>query len=172
MTAFAASVPVALGGRATALPSCAARPVRAAPARRRAAPRMAEGGEGGGAFDFDAIARKLAADLSAQGIKPPAIPAIGDGEQVEVAEDGAGALEVTTGENGMPMVILRHKESNQMTSIYTYGAAVTSWKCRGMECLWMSDQNKFEQGGKAIRGGIPICFVCFVVAYFCGMSRV
>jgi Aldose 1-epimerase len=139
----------------------------AAAAGRRPSPRMeaADDGAGGASFDFDAIARKLAADLSAQGITPPGMPATGDVEQVKVAEDGAGALEVTVGEGGMPMVILRHKESNQSVSIYTYGAAVTSWTSRGIECLWMSDQNQWVQGGKAIRGGIPICFVSFVALW-------
>jgi Aldose 1-epimerase len=163
--AFATAAPVAAGRRPAQLaPSRAPRALRAAPALncRTAARMQADGGDAaGGAFDFDAIARKLAADLSAQGIAPPTLPGQGVVQQVDVDEDGLGALEVTTGEGGMAMVILRHKESNQAVEIYTYGAAVTSWKARGAECLWMSELNAWEEGGKAIRGGIPICFVRF-----------
>lgn len=49
----------------------------------------------------------------------------------------------------------------QQAEIYTYGAAVTSWTTRGEDHFWLSDTNKWEFGGKAIRGGIPICFPQF-----------
>lgn len=42
-----------------------------------------------------------------------------------------------------------------------YGAAITSWTTRGEDHFWLSDTNKWEPGGKAIRGGIPICFPQF-----------
>jgi glucose-6-phosphate 1-epimerase len=135
---------------------------RATTARSAAAPsvarvRMAASDDSGSSFDFDAIARKLAADLAAQGIAASTMP---DG-RADGFEAGAGPLEVTIGNGEMPKVILRHASSSQEVEIYTYGAAVTSWKARGDENLWMSDLNKWEDGGKAIRGGIPICFPQF-----------
>lgn len=169
MAAFASALALP-STRAGASSTCVSRGPLSARARRCAAPRMAASGddaaagEGPPGFDFDAIARKLAADLSAQGIAPPEMPGGGDAldpSAQAVDEDGAGAIELTLGEGGMPKVILRHKQSNQSTEVYTYGAAVTSWRARNMECLWMSEENKWEQGGKAIRGGIPICFVSF-----------
>lgn len=159
--AFASAVPLRAASRANVVSSCASRAPVAVRRRSRAPCMMADDAKEGG-FDFDAIARKLAADLSAQGITAPEIPGMsGDAAVVDVAEDGVGALEVTVGEGDLPKIILRHKQSNQSAEIYTYGANVTSWKSRGQECLWMSEENKWELGGKAIRGGIPICFVSF-----------
>lgn len=117
-----------------------------------------EGGDGAAGFDLDAIARKLAADLQAQGVVPPGPP----GASTEDAYDpGLGPMEITTGNGEMPKVVLKHEASRQEVEIYTYGAAVVSWKVRGADYLWVSEENKWEQGGKAIRGGIPICFPQF-----------
>jgi glucose-6-phosphate 1-epimerase len=45
--------------------------------------------------------------------------------------------------------------------ICLYGAHVTSYRPRGtMDLLWMSPESHFEVG-KAIRGGIPVCFPWF-----------
>jgi glucose-6-phosphate 1-epimerase len=45
--------------------------------------------------------------------------------------------------------------------IYLHGAQVTSWRPAGAdEVLFLSVQSRFEDG-KAIRGGIPICFPWF-----------
>jgi len=45
--------------------------------------------------------------------------------------------------------------------IYLHGAQITSWKPAGHEeVLFLSNQSRFEEG-KAIRGGIPICFPWF-----------
>jgi glucose-6-phosphate 1-epimerase len=45
--------------------------------------------------------------------------------------------------------------------ICLYGAHVTSFRPRAqMDLLWMSDESNFE-GGKPIRGGIPVCFPWF-----------
>ncbi|CAN8073997.1 unnamed protein product [Agarophyton chilense] len=70
-------------------------------------------------------------------------------------------IEITMGNNNMPKVIIRHAPSSQQAQIYCYGAAVTSWTTRGEDHFWVSDQNKWQLGGKAIRGGIPICFPQF-----------
>ncbi|WP_163709712.1 D-hexose-6-phosphate mutarotase [Mangrovibacterium lignilyticum] len=45
--------------------------------------------------------------------------------------------------------------------ICLYGAHVTSFRpVRTMEMLWMSSESNYEEG-KAIRGGIPVCFPWF-----------
>lgn len=65
------------------------------------------------------------------------------------------------GPNDMPKLTMRHAPSAQQAEIFLYGAAVTSWTTRGEDHFWMSDTNKWQPGGKAIRGGIPICFPQF-----------
>lgn len=70
-------------------------------------------------------------------------------------------FEMSEGNNDMPRLIMRHAPSTQQVEVYIYGAAVTSWTTRGEDHLWMSDTNKWVPGGKAIRGGIPICFPQF-----------
>lgn len=108
--------------------------------------------------DFDEIAKQLAKELQVRRSVP-------DGEQPPFPKPddppSEQAVEITYGNNEMPKVIIRHAPSMQTAEIYTYGAAVTSWTTRGEDHFWMSDTNKWETGGKAIRGGIPICFPQF-----------
>lgn len=125
---------------------------RVPPACRRS-PVMQEG------LNFDELAKKLASDLASKGIAPP--PPLGGNSGAGGFDPGSGPIEVSPGQGHMPRVCLRHSDSAQEVEIYTYGAAVTSWKTRGEDSLWVSDQNKWEVGGKAIRGGIPICFPQF-----------
>jgi len=44
--------------------------------------------------------------------------------------------------------------------VYLHGAHVTSWSPLGTEVLWLSEAAVFAPG-KAIRGGVPICFPWF-----------
>ena len=44
--------------------------------------------------------------------------------------------------------------------VYLHGAHVTSWRPLGTEVLWVSEAAVFGPG-KAIRGGVPICFPWF-----------
>lgn len=110
-----------------------------------------------GAPNFEEIAEQLSAELKKRREQE-------DG-QVEVsstdAPSGEKFIEITKGNNDMPKVILSHPPSSQQAEIYLYGAAVTSWTTRGENHFWMSDTNKWQPGGKAIRGGIPICFPQF-----------
>lgn len=107
--------------------------------------------------DFDEIARQLSLELQKRRVPddeaPPMPPFDASPDQLPIV--------ITTGNNDMPMVIMRHAPSAQTAEIYTYGAAVTSWTTRGENHFWVSDTNKWELGGKAIRGGIPICFPQF-----------
>ncbi len=46
-------------------------------------------------------------------------------------------------------------------TICLYGAHIVSYSpAKNMEVLWMSPSSSFEEG-KAIRGGIPVCFPWF-----------
>lgn len=69
-------------------------------------------------------------------------------------EVGFGELE-----NELVFVTVSNKYAD--VDICLYGAHVTSFKPRNsMEILWMSTESNFEVG-KAIRGGIPVCFPWF-----------
>ena len=62
-------------------------------------------------------------------------------------------------DGGLPFVMVSNKYAE--VDISLYGAQLTSFRPQGgLDVLWMSDQSAFEQG-KAIRGGIPVCFPWF-----------
>lgn len=70
-----------------------------------------------------------------------------------------GAAEVVAGHGGLAVV--RVTAESATAEIYLHGAQVTSWKPAGSdEVLFLSAESRFENG-KAIRGGIPICFPWF-----------
>jgi len=65
----------------------------------------------------------------------------------------------TAGEGGLPR--LEVKTAAASGEIYLHGAQVTSWKPAGHEdVLFVSTKSRWEDG-KAIRGGIPVCFPWF-----------
>lgn len=109
-------------------------------------------------LNFDEIARRLAGDLKDISARVP----IADAGNTESEPSSTPAdFEISVGNGGIPKVTLRHAPSGQSAEVYTYGACVTSWKSNDVELLWMSDTNKWIDGGKAIRGGIPLCFPQF-----------
>lgn len=70
-----------------------------------------------------------------------------------------GIAEVVPGQNNQPKIRIATPAAN--AEIYLHGAQVTSWQPSGQEeVLFLSSQSRFEDG-KAIRGGIPICFPWF-----------
>lgn len=70
-----------------------------------------------------------------------------------------GTAVVTTGEAGLPMVRITTLQAN--ADIYLHGGQITSWRPAGHEeVLFLSRHSRWEQG-RAIRGGIPICFPWF-----------
>lgn len=70
-----------------------------------------------------------------------------------------GVAEIVGGQGGLAMV--RVTADAATAEIYLHGAQVTSWKPAGAdEVLFLSSLSRFEDG-KAIRGGIPICFPWF-----------
>jgi len=71
----------------------------------------------------------------------------------------AGVVEVVAGKGGLPKV--RVKGALASAEIYLYGAQVTAWQPAGaMEVIFVSERS-YWQNGRAIRGGIPICFPWF-----------
>src|SRR5580704_3380906 len=71
----------------------------------------------------------------------------------------AGRAQVLPGEAGIPKV---HVTAPQCAGeMHLHGAQETSWKPAGAEeAIFLSRQARWEEG-KAIRGGIPICFPWF-----------
>src|ERR1700758_123587 len=70
-----------------------------------------------------------------------------------------GTAQVVEGNGGLPKV--RITTPDVIGEIYLHGAHITSWKPYGAEeVLFLSSQSLWEDG-RAIRGGIPICFPWF-----------
>src|ERR1700739_4522064 len=70
-----------------------------------------------------------------------------------------GVAQVVSGNGGFPRIAI--ETSAATAEIYLYGAQVTSWKPAGAdEVLFVSDKSYWETG-RAIRGGIPVCFPWF-----------
>lgn len=70
-----------------------------------------------------------------------------------------GAAEIVAGQGNLPMVRIRTRAAE--ADIYLHGAQVTSWRpADSEEVIFLSRQSRFEEG-KAIRGGIPVCFPWF-----------
>jgi glucose-6-phosphate 1-epimerase len=70
-----------------------------------------------------------------------------------------GIAEITAGEGGLPKVRITTQASQ--ADIYLHGAQLTSWRPTSSEdVIFLSKHSRFEEG-KAIRGGIPICFPWF-----------
>ena len=70
-----------------------------------------------------------------------------------------GTASVVQGNGGLQKVCINCPEA--FGEIYLHGAHVTSWKPAGREeVLFLSSQSRWEHG-RAIRGGVPICFPWF-----------
>ncbi len=70
-----------------------------------------------------------------------------------------GVAEILPGQSNLPKIQITTPAAN--SEIYLHGAQITSWNPAGHEeVLFLSRQSLF-QDGKAIRGGIPICFPWF-----------
>lgn len=70
-----------------------------------------------------------------------------------------GTVDLTAGEGGLPLIRVRNDYAE--CDIYLYGAHIARFKNAGAgDLLWMSPTSPFVQG-KAIRGGIPLCFPWF-----------
>ncbi|MGC1299442.1 MAG: D-hexose-6-phosphate mutarotase [Alloacidobacterium sp.] len=70
-----------------------------------------------------------------------------------------GVAEIVAGQGNLPMVHIHIGAAE--ADIYLHGAQVTSWRPADTEeVIFLSRQSRFEEG-KAIRGGIPVCFPWF-----------
>ena len=70
-----------------------------------------------------------------------------------------GVAQITTGNGGLPRISITSPAAT--AEIYLHGAQVTSWRpIGGEEVIFLSEHSQFETG-KAIRGGIPVCFPWF-----------
>jgi glucose-6-phosphate 1-epimerase len=71
----------------------------------------------------------------------------------------ANEPKVTPGKNGLPRLLIDTPTAK--AEIYLHGAQLTSWQpAGGEEVIFLSEQSQWQEG-KAIRGGIPICFPWF-----------
>jgi glucose-6-phosphate 1-epimerase len=70
-----------------------------------------------------------------------------------------GVAQITAGNSGLPRISITTPAAT--AEIYLHGAQVTSWRpAGGEEVIFLSEHSQFE-AGKAIRGGIPVCFPWF-----------
>jgi len=66
---------------------------------------------------------------------------------------------IVAGNGGLPKVQIASLKAT--AEIYLHGAQLTSWQPAGSEdVIFLSEQSRWEDG-RAIRGGIPICFPWF-----------
>jgi glucose-6-phosphate 1-epimerase len=71
----------------------------------------------------------------------------------------SGTAEITAGNGGLAR--LRIKAPAAIGEIYVHGAHLTSWAPSGAEeVIFLSGRSQWQEG-KAIRGGIPVCFPWF-----------
>jgi glucose-6-phosphate 1-epimerase len=71
----------------------------------------------------------------------------------------AGVARVVAGNGGLPVVRVTTPAAS--AEIYLHGAQVTAWRPAGAEeVIFLSERSHWEDG-RAIRGGIPICFPWF-----------
>ena len=72
---------------------------------------------------------------------------------------GREGVVVELGQGDLPMVRVSNKSCTGQ--VYLHGAHVTDWTPRGFDpVLFVSARSSYERG-KAIRGGVPICFPWF-----------
>jgi glucose-6-phosphate 1-epimerase len=70
-----------------------------------------------------------------------------------------GIAQIVPGDNDLPKVVVTTPQAS--AEIYLHGAHVTSWVPTGQkEVIFLSEKAQFQEG-KAIRGGVPICFPWF-----------
>jgi glucose-6-phosphate 1-epimerase len=71
----------------------------------------------------------------------------------------SGIARVVAGNGGLPKLHISSPAAS--AEIYLHGAQLTSWQPAGAEeVIFLSKQSRWEEG-RAIRGGIPVCFPWF-----------
>lgn len=80
-------------------------------------------------------------------------------EQLNALHGLTGTVAFETGQGGLTRAVITNASAT--AEIYLQGATVTAYQPRGESpVLWLSPQAQF-QAGKAIRGGIPVCWPWF-----------
>jgi glucose-6-phosphate 1-epimerase len=70
-----------------------------------------------------------------------------------------GVARIEAGKGGLPRILVESRLCS--AEVYLYGAQVTRWKPTGCDdVIFVSGKSHWERG-KAIRGGIPVCFPWF-----------
>jgi len=88
----------------------------------------------------------------------PATPAV-DLQKLNDAFAIPGVAQIVSGNGGLPKVKIASATAS--AEVYLHGAHLTSWVPAGAEeVIFLSDKAQY-QDGKAIRGGVPICFPWF-----------
>jgi glucose-6-phosphate 1-epimerase len=70
-----------------------------------------------------------------------------------------GAAKVVAGNGGLAKVVV--STPNATGEMYLHGGHVTSWNPKGASEVFYCSPHSFWQDGRAIRGGVPICFPWF-----------
>ncbi len=70
-----------------------------------------------------------------------------------------GVARIVVGSGGFPRILIETKMSTAV--IYLYGAQVTSWKPAGADEVLFVSEKSYWEAGRAIRGGVPVCFPWF-----------
>src|SRR4051794_6255218 len=80
-------------------------------------------------------------------------------KELQAAHSIPGVAEIVIGNGGLPKIAIQVSACSG--EIYLHGAQVTSWKpADSEETIFVSKKSLWEDG-RAIRGGIPICFPWF-----------
>jgi len=70
-----------------------------------------------------------------------------------------GTASIVAGNGGLPKVVVSTPRAS--AEMYLHGGHVTSWRPAGAdEVLYLSPNSRWQEG-KAIRGGVPVCFPWF-----------
>jgi glucose-6-phosphate 1-epimerase len=78
---------------------------------------------------------------------------------INIAENAFGRINQTALRKGFSVIEIDHKYGK--ASISLYGGQVLSWQpVNQKDVFWLSDSCEYQQG-KAIRGGIPLCWPWF-----------
>jgi glucose-6-phosphate 1-epimerase len=80
-------------------------------------------------------------------------------ESLNASFEIPGVAQIVSGSGGLPKIQITMPQAS--AEIYLHGAHLTSWiPSGGKEVIFLSEKAQF-QDGKAIRGGVPICFPWF-----------
>ena len=70
-----------------------------------------------------------------------------------------GIAQVISGGGGLPKIAVTGPSAS--AEVYLHGAQITSWRPAGIEEVIFLSEHSNWQDGRAIRGGIPVCFPWF-----------